>query len=110
MTDALLHVTVSASALFLCILPWRLFARDHISPVFFRTVWILLACRMLILLPLPSPAGILNTQAISVSASGALPLPGILPPGGSAPAKFLKNSSLVLYQKRFLIILFWLQK
>lgn len=83
MTDSLLHVTVSASALFLCILPWRMFARDRIPPVFFRTVWILLACRMLILLPLVSPAGILRTPAISVPAAEALPLPGILPPGGA---------------------------
>lgn len=99
MMESLLHVTVSASALFLCILPWRIFARDRIPPVFFRTAWILLACRMLILVPLVSPAGILCTPAISVSASEAFPLPGILPPGGSP--------SVALFPMGELLFLLW---
>ena len=99
MTDSLLHVTISASALFLCILPWRIFVRDRISPVFFRTVWILLACRMLILMPLVSPAGILCTPAISASVSDALPLPGILPPGGSP--------SVASFPMKDLLFLIW---
>jgi len=99
MTDSLLHVTISASALFLCILPWRLFARDRISPVFFRTVWILLACRMLILMPFVSPAGVLRTPAASTSVSEALFLPGILPPGGSP--------SVTSFSTRDLLFLIW---
>ena len=94
MMEFLLHVTVSASALFLCILPWRIFARDRIPPVFFRTAWILLACRMLILVPLVSPAGILCTPAISVSASEAFPLPGILPRRFRARGFFSRTDGL----------------
>ncbi|MBE6559663.1 MAG: hypothetical protein E7662_00950 [Ruminococcaceae bacterium] len=78
----LLHVTLSGTVLILYGILMRLIAGKRISPLFFRTLWIIAALRLLILTPLSSPAGQLPAPGNDGFSTAVLPLPGILPSGG----------------------------
>ncbi len=83
---ALLHVTLSGTVLILCGILLRVLAGKWISPLFFRTLWIISALRLIIFTNIPSPAGQLPYIPAAGTLSDALPLPGILPESGNASA------------------------